>query len=296
MPTQTRRSGRSPAHRWTAWRTPSCITRKAGSCSRTGAPMRAARSCTTAARSRKAPSWCAHATAASSTCATGRSCEGPATDPLVVMPLVRRGRPTPPDLRPACGMMVRCVRRGLVPVALLLAIACSTHSSTFSIVSGPCAASTVTFAHKGALHVDVAADDVARSPRPDGGHGPPGEPGHGVRLEQTDRGDVLDEGHTDPARRSRSSMLRDSRHDPGDDAVHERSVPTPTSLGRPTRWRSRRTRAWFGDHGIEVGDRARCSERRSAHERRLHALLGRASDRSACTRTTTAGSPTASCA
>ena len=54
-------------------------------------------------------------------------------------------------------------RRGLAPVALILAIACSTHSSTFSVVSGPCAASTVTFANKGALHVDLAADDADRA-------------------------------------------------------------------------------------------------------------------------------------
>jgi len=54
-------------------------------------------------------------------------------------------------------------RRRLAPVALILALACSTHSSTFSVVSGPCAASTVTFANKGALHVELAADDAERA-------------------------------------------------------------------------------------------------------------------------------------
>ena len=55
-------------------------------------------------------------------------------------------------------------RRRLAPVALILAIACSTDSSTFRTVSGPVSPpSTVAFAHKGALHVDVAADDAARA-------------------------------------------------------------------------------------------------------------------------------------
>ena len=55
------------------------------------------------------------------------------------------------------------LRRCLAPLALLLAIACTTHSSTFSIVSAPCIASTATFADRGALHVEVAADDRERA-------------------------------------------------------------------------------------------------------------------------------------
>ena len=146
-------------------------------------------------------------------------------------------------------------RRGLAPVALILAIACSTHSSTFSTVSGPCVASTVTFTHKGSLHVDVADDDAARAQGLMGVTALPANQGMAfVWGGPTDASFWM----KDTLIPLSISFVDDSRHvvsilemtpcttDPCD--TYEASDPYVMAVEANA--------GWFGEHGIEVGDGA----------------------------------------
>lgn len=146
-------------------------------------------------------------------------------------------------------------RRGIAPVALILAIACSTHSSTFSVISGPCAASTVTFANKGALHVAFAADDEERARGLMGVTDLPANQGMAfVWKGQTDSSFWMKDtliplsiafvdasGHVVTIQE-----MTPCTTDPC--TTYEASVPYGMAVEANA--------GWFGDHGIEVGDRA----------------------------------------
>jgi len=146
-------------------------------------------------------------------------------------------------------------RRGLAPVALILAIACSTHSSTFSVVSGPCVASTVAFAHKGALHVDVADDDAARARGLMGVTDMPANQGMAFVWDAPTDASFWMKDTLIPLS---IAFVDASRHvvtihemtpctiDPCD--TYEASAPYVMAVEANA--------GWFGEHGIEVGDGA----------------------------------------
>jgi uncharacterized membrane protein (UPF0127 family) len=147
------------------------------------------------------------------------------------------------------------LRRRLAPVALLLAIACTAHSSTFSTASGLCAASTVTFAGGATVHVDVASDDEDRARGLMGITDLPANQGMAFVWG----------GPTDASFWMKDTLIPlsiafvdDSRHvvtiqemtpctvDPCD--TYEASTPYVMAVEANA--------GWFGEHGIEVGDGA----------------------------------------